>query len=85
MSGLGWILMIVIGGVAGLIASRIMNRSHGLTANVVLGIFGALGMNAILSKVLGVHLGGLMGQLLVAIAGAVAIIFLFEIIRKNRG
>lgn len=84
VGGIGWILMIVIGGVAGLVASRIMNRNHSLTGNVVLGILGAVGMNAILSLVFGIHLGGLFGQLLVAVAGAVAIIFLFQIIRKNR-
>lgn len=76
--------MIVIGGVAGLVASRIMNRSHSLAGNVVLGILGAVGMNAILSSVLGIQLEGLFGQLLVAVAGSVAIIFLFQTIRKNR-
>ncbi len=76
--------MIVIGGVAGLVASRIMNKSHSLTANVVLGILGAVGMNAILSSVLSIQLEGLFGQLLVAVAGSVVIIFLFQIIRKNR-
>lgn len=85
MDGIGWILMIVVGGVAGVIASRIMNRNHSLTGNVVLGILGALGMNAILSSVLGVHLGGLVGQLFVAVIGAAAIIFLFQVLRKNRG
>ena len=66
--------MIVVGGIAGLIASQITKTDHSLTGNVVLGIVGAIGLNAILSSVFGMHLGGLFGQLITAIIGASAII-----------
>lgn len=76
--------MIVIGGVAGVIASRIMDSKHSLTGNVVLGILGAVGMNALFSSLLGLQFGGVFGQLVMAVIGAIAIIGLFQIIRKNR-
>ncbi len=84
MGGIGWVLMIVVGGVAGLIASRITKTDHSLNENVVLGILGAIGFNALLSSVFGMHLGGLTGQLMTAIIGAGAIIVIFQFLRKNR-
>lgn len=84
MAGMGWIVMIVVGGIAGLIASRITKTDHSLTGNVVLGILGAIGLNAILSSVFGMHFGGLFGQLITAIIGAGAIIVVFQYLRKSR-
>ena len=40
-AGIGWIAAIIIGGVAGWIASNFMNSNTGLLANIVLGIIGA--------------------------------------------
>lgn len=82
--GLGWILTIVVGGVAGLIASRITKTDHSLTGNVVLGILGAIGLNAVLSSVSGMHFGGLTGQRVTAIVGASVIIVVFQFLRQNR-
>lgn len=84
MDGIGWVLMIVVGGIAGLIASRITKTNRSLTGNVVLGILGAIGSNAILSSVFGMHLGGLAGQLITAIIGAIAIIVIVQFLRQNR-
>lgn len=83
VDGMGWILMIVVGGVAGLIASRITKTSHGLATSVFLGILGAVGFNAVLSAVLGWYFGGIFGQFIVAIIGAYSIILIFQIVRKN--
>lgn len=83
MDGLGWVLMIVVGGVAGLVASHITKTNRGLTGNVIVGILGAVGLNAILSSVFGIHLGGLFGQFVTAIVGACIIILIFQQIRKN--
>jgi len=82
--GLGWISMIVVGGIAGLIASRVTKTDRSLVANVIFGILGAVGANAILSSGFGMHFGGLFGQLITAVIGAVAIIVVVQFLRKSR-
>ena len=42
MEGVGWILTIVLGGLAGWIAEKVMKRNHGLLTNLIVGVIGAL-------------------------------------------
>lgn len=81
MEGLGWILTIVIGGIAGWIAEMIMKANHGLFPNIILGIVGAIVANAILYALLGSTMGGIIGQLVVAVIGACLLIWVFRLIR----
>ena len=81
MEGLGWFLTIIIGGVAGWIAEKVMNSDMGLIANIVMGIVGALVLNAILVAVLGYTLGGVIGQLIIGAAGACLLIWVYRLIR----
>lgn len=76
MQGMGWIMAIVIGGLAGWIAERIMRADHGLLKNIVLGILGALIGNFLLTWLTGATLTGLIGQLIVAVAGASLLIWI---------
>lgn len=85
MEGLGWILTIVIGGIAGWIAEKIMKADHGLLTNIVLGIIGALVLNAILVAILGATIGGIIGQLVVAVIGACLLIWVYRLIRGRAG
>ena len=48
MEGVGWIMTIILGGLAGWIAEKIMKSEMGLISNIILGIVGALVLNAIL-------------------------------------
>jgi len=81
MEGLGWILTIVIGGIAGWIAEMIMKANHGLFLNIILGVVGAIVANAILYALLGSTVGGIIGQLVVAVIGACLLIWVFRLIR----
>lgn len=81
MEGLGWILTIIIGAIAGWIAEKIMKADHGLLTNIVLGILGALILNAILFAIVGATWGGIIGQLIVAVIGACILIWLYRLIR----
>ena len=74
MIGLGWILAIIIGALAGWVAGKIMHSSHGLLMDIVLGIVGAIVGNFILVTVFGATMGGVIGQLLVAVVGACLLI-----------
>ncbi|GGD08728.1 GlsB/YeaQ/YmgE family stress response membrane protein [Pyruvatibacter mobilis] len=81
MTGMGIILSILIGALAGWIAEQIMKADHGLLTNILLGIGGAIVLNFLLGLI-GVGLGGIIGQLIVAIAGACLLIWVYRMIRS---
>jgi uncharacterized membrane protein YeaQ/YmgE (transglycosylase-associated protein family) len=74
MVGLGWILAIIIGALAGWLAGKIMHSTHGLLMDIVLGIVGAVIGNFLLLTIFGATMGGIVGQLLVAVVGACLLI-----------
>jgi uncharacterized membrane protein YeaQ/YmgE (transglycosylase-associated protein family) len=82
MAGLGWILTIIVGAIAGWIAERLMGANHSLLMNIILGILGAVLLNAILVWGTGATLGGVLGQLLVAVIGACILIALGRALRR---
>jgi len=82
MTGIGWIGALIIGALAGLIAEMIMKTQQGLLMNIVFGILGAVVLNALLFAVFGTTLGGWIGQLIVAAAGACLLIAAMRMIRR---
>jgi len=74
MVGLGWILAILIGALAGWLAGKIMHATHGLLMDIVLGIVGAVIGNFLLMTIFGATMGGIVGQLIVAVVGACLLI-----------
>lgn len=83
MPGLGWVAAVIIGGIAGYLADKIMDSGMGMVANVVLGIFGAMLMNFLLMMVMGWTLGGWFGQLLAGVAGACILLFVARLLRRT--
>jgi len=72
--GLGIIGSIIIGGLAGWIASMIMKADTGLVLNIVLGILGAVVLNLILGA-LGIYAAeAWVPQLIVGLIGACVLI-----------
>lgn len=86
MEGVGWILTIILGGLAGWIAEKIMKSDMGLIGNIILGIVGAVVLNAILRglDMLPEGGGGLIVQLIIAIVGACILIFGWRLIAGRR-
>ena len=86
---MGIIAWIVLGALAGFIASKIMGSSDGLIMMVVLGIVGAVVGGFIAGTVLGIaDVTGLnLTSLLVAVFGAVVVIFVarFFLSRSAKG
>ncbi|HFB98700.1 MAG TPA: GlsB/YeaQ/YmgE family stress response membrane protein [Bryobacterales bacterium] len=81
--GVGLVLAIVIGGLAGLIAEKITGADHGLLKNIGLGIAGALFMKFVL-RLLGIRLmfaGWFVGNLIIATAGAVLLILIWRAVK----
>ncbi|ATG48508.1 GlsB/YeaQ/YmgE family stress response membrane protein [Celeribacter ethanolicus] len=74
--GLGLIASIIVGGLAGWIASSFMKADTGLLANILLGILGAFVLNLILSLVGIYAANSWVPQLIVGIFGASLLIWL---------
>lgn len=85
-----YILLIVIGGILGWLASIVMrtDAQQGLLLNIVVGIIGSFIGNLVLSPLLG---GGSIGQwppsppaLLTAFLGAVILLAIVNLVRRGR-
>ncbi|MCA0277599.1 MAG: GlsB/YeaQ/YmgE family stress response membrane protein [Proteobacteria bacterium] len=76
MPGVGFFGMLLVGFLAGYIAERTMNRDHGFLTNILVGIAGSF-VGGTLAGLLGIHYYGFAGNLLVAIVGAVILLWIF--------
>jgi uncharacterized membrane protein YeaQ/YmgE (transglycosylase-associated protein family) len=76
---MSWIITLIIGGVAGWLASIVMktNAQMGLIANVVVGIVGSL-LGFWAAGALGLAPTGGIVRFIVAVAGAVLLIFILR-------
>ncbi|MCM6772053.1 GlsB/YeaQ/YmgE family stress response membrane protein [Nocardia sp. CDC159] len=87
MLGLGIIGWIVVGGLAGWIASKIMgtDAQQGVLLNIVVGIVGGL-LGGFLLRLFGVDVagGGLVFSFLTCLAGAVILLFLVGLATGRR-
>ncbi len=84
MFGYGLIMTILIGGLAGWIAEKVMKFDTGLILNIILGIVGAMVGNFILNAVIGETTDTFIGHLAVAVGGACLLIFAYKTV-KNKG
>lgn len=76
------VVFIVIGGVAGWIAGKLMKgRGFGLFGNIIVGIIGALLGGFLFSK-LGIAAGGIIGSLIIAVIGAMILVFSIGLFKK---
>ncbi|SCW81217.1 GlsB/YeaQ/YmgE family stress response membrane protein [Ancylobacter rudongensis] len=78
---IGWIAAIIIGGLAGWIASSIMKTGTGIFLNIVLGIIGAA-VASFLFGLIGIGFGGWIGYLVAGVLGACILIGLVRAIRN---
>jgi uncharacterized membrane protein YeaQ/YmgE (transglycosylase-associated protein family) len=76
MPGVGFFGMLVIGFIAGYIAEKAMNRDHGLLTNILVGIAGSF-VGGTLAGLLDFNFYGFLGNLIVATAGAILILWVF--------
>jgi uncharacterized membrane protein YeaQ/YmgE (transglycosylase-associated protein family) len=84
---LHFIAWIIISGIAGFVASKIINKSgSGLLMDIVLGVVGGFVGGFIVSLIPGLprHHGGLIAEAIVATLGALLVVFLWNnVIRKR--
>jgi uncharacterized membrane protein YeaQ/YmgE (transglycosylase-associated protein family) len=86
---MGWVIALIVGGVAGWLASLLMNRdaSMGTIANIVVGCVGSVIGNAITGPVLGIN-GSVqefsLTGLIVAVIGATVLLGIVNLIKRGR-
>ncbi|WJY19534.1 GlsB/YeaQ/YmgE family stress response membrane protein [Alteriqipengyuania flavescens] len=85
---MGWIIAIIVGGVAGWLASMVMNRdaSMGIIWNVIVGCIGSVIGNLIANQfgVAGSVQEFSLTGLLVAILGAIVLLAIVNLIQRGR-
>ena len=85
-----WILIIIIGGILGWIASKVMrtDAQQGIFLNIVVGIVGAMLAGFLLSPLLGIpsiNEGDFsIGALLISLLGAVILLAIVNFFRRGR-
>lgn len=80
-ASIGWIAAIIIGGLAGWIASGLMKTDTGLFLNIVLGIIGAA-IASFLFGILGISFGGWIGYLIAGVIGACILIGVVRAVKR---
>ncbi|QPH53816.1 GlsB/YeaQ/YmgE family stress response membrane protein [Pontivivens ytuae] len=78
---MGWIVAIIVGGLAGWIAEKIMKANHGLLTNIFLGILGAMVLNALLSLVGLGFAATFFGRLVAGVLGACLLIYGWRMVK----
>ena len=79
---LGWILAIIVGGLAGWLASRIMKVNTSLMTNIILGVVGAI-IGSLLS-VANIPVMGVFTYLIAGLIGAVILIAIAKAVTDRR-
>ena len=86
---MGWIIAIIVGGVAGWLASMVMGRdaSMGIFWNIVVGIIGALLGNFLAGALLGIE-GSIQSfnltGFIIAIVGAIVLLGIVNLVQRGR-
>lgn len=84
LTSVGWIGYIIIGGIAGWIASKIIKgRGSGILMNIVIGIVGALIGGFLLSFFVDTAAGGFWFTLFTAILGSVILLWVVSMARRT--
>ncbi|NLE45669.1 MAG: GlsB/YeaQ/YmgE family stress response membrane protein [Chloroflexi bacterium] len=83
---MGLIATIVVGLIAGLLASWIMKAKTGVLIDLILGVVGGFLGGWITSLIMGVNLmsGINVTSIIVALAGAIAVIAIYRLIKRGR-
>ncbi|MBO5024996.1 MAG: GlsB/YeaQ/YmgE family stress response membrane protein [Bacteroidaceae bacterium] len=81
---MGFIWYIIIGTLSGFIAGKIMRGSgFGIIVNLIVGIVGGL-LGGWCFGLLGITTAGILGSLITSVAGAILLLWVLSLFRKNR-
>lgn len=83
MEGYGILATLLIGAIAGWIASKITEERHGLITRIVVGVIGAF-VGGWLADKLALPLSGLFGIIIASTLGAVIVLYVWRVVRAPR-
>jgi uncharacterized membrane protein YeaQ/YmgE (transglycosylase-associated protein family) len=79
-----FILFLIIGGIAGWLAGKIMSgHGYGVIVDVILGVIGGLIGGWIISTFLGIQTSGLIVSFIVALVGACILVAVVHLIKRE--
>ena len=87
---MGWILVIIVGGILDWLASKVMrtDAQQGIFLNIIVGIVGAALAGFLLSPLLGIptinSVNFSIGSLLISFLGALILLAIVNLIRRGR-
>ncbi len=81
---MGFIIAIIIGGIAGSIAAYFMKAENSLVLNIILGVVGAFLVNLLMGVIFGLWGGNLLWNLLAGIIGASLLIWGYREYQKRK-
>ena len=74
---MGLIAFLIVGGIAGWLASTFMNKSQGIVMNVVVGVAGAF-IGGFVGRLSGLAATGFVGSIIMATIGAVILLWVLH-------
>jgi len=77
------IFWIIVGAVAGWIAEKITKSDHSLLMNIGIGIAGAV-LGGFLFGLFGISLGGWLGSIITALAGALILLYGYKMYQDSQ-
>ena len=81
----GWIVWIVIGGIAGAIADQLVQGNRlGCLGNIIVGIIGGL-IGGFILALFGISLSGIFWTFVTALAGAIILLLIVHAVTGGRG
>jgi uncharacterized membrane protein YeaQ/YmgE (transglycosylase-associated protein family) len=86
MTGSTFLLWIVVGLIAGWLASAVVGGGYGLVGDIVVGIVGSFLGGLLFGQLhIAIPFAGLAGTIFVAFVGAVALLLLLRLVARRRG
>jgi len=83
INGVGWLAAIIVGALAGWLAEQVMKSNMGLLANILLGVVGAVVLNAILAM-FDLGFEGWIAYLIIGFVGACILIAASRMVTGRR-
>ncbi len=82
LAGLVWWL--IVGLIAGFLASLVMRGGYGIVGDIIIGIVGAF-IGGFLASLVGIGAGGLIGTIIIAFIGACILIAILRLVSGSFG
>ncbi|MCR5301942.1 MAG: GlsB/YeaQ/YmgE family stress response membrane protein [Lachnospiraceae bacterium] len=78
---MSFIAALIVGGISGWLAGKIMESKHNIIVNIILGLVGGA-LGGLLGSLIGIGATGTIGSIIISVIGACILIWLSRLIFK---